>query len=374
LRNLAILGTRGVPGAHGGFETFAERLALYLVERDWAVTVYCQEEGNQSTYEDTWRGVRRIVIPVAGSDAKSTVVFDWHATRHAAREEGVKLVLGYNTAVFNALLRLRFRPTVTNMDGIEWRRDKWGLGARAWFYVNERLGCLLSHHLVADHPEIGRHLRRCAATSKITMIPYGARDVRQPDPGPLASLGVESGQYAVVIARPEPENSILQIVSAYARRNRPYPLVVLGNYDPGHPYQRRVQEVAGEQVIFPGAIYETDTVDCLRGHAAVYVHGHTVGGTNPSLVEALGAGCPIVAHDNRFNRWVAGDSAAYFDSEQALGDIFDSLLEDRDRLAGMAQCSREQFQDRFTWPDVLAQYERLLLGYCTDDDRCARDV
>ena len=103
-KKIRILGTRGVPAAHGGFETFAEHLALYLVQRGWEVTVYCQEDGPGAVFEDTWEGIHRIRMPVAASGASGTIVFDWQSTLHASRSQGLVLTLGYNTAVFCALL------------------------------------------------------------------------------------------------------------------------------------------------------------------------------------------------------------------------------------------------------------------------------
>jgi len=127
-----IVGIRGVPAAHGGFETFAERLAPYLVDRGWRVTVYCQEDGEGPLFEDEWRGVRRIHIPVKVAGAAGTVLFDWYCTVHAARTPGLVLTLGYNTAAFSVVYRARRIPNVINMDGIEWRRQKWGAVAKSW--------------------------------------------------------------------------------------------------------------------------------------------------------------------------------------------------------------------------------------------------
>ena len=153
---LRVLGTRGVPAAHGGFETFAERLALHLAARGWRVVVYCQQEGLGPLRVDSWQGVERVHIAVPGSGPRSTIDFDWRATRHAAAHGGLCLTLGYNTALFCALLRLRGVPNLINMDGIEWSRAKWGPAAKAWFWLNDWAGCLLGNHLVADHPEIKR--------------------------------------------------------------------------------------------------------------------------------------------------------------------------------------------------------------------------
>jgi glycosyltransferase involved in cell wall biosynthesis len=358
-----ILGTRGLPAAHGGFETFAERLAVHLVSRGWRVIVYGQEEGRGPVLEDVWQGVERVRIPVRGSGAKSTIVFDWLATRHAASHGDLCLTLGYNTAVFCALLRLRGVPNLINMDGIEWARAKWGLLAKSWFWLNDWAGCWLGDHLVADHPEIKAHLVTRVHADRISTIPYGADRISQASDGPVRSLGLEPGRYLTVVARPEPENSLLEVVQGFSRRPRGVRLVVLGHYDPGQAYQQAVLAAASEEVLFPGAIYDPAVVQPLRFHSLAYVHGHRVGGTNPSLVEALGAGNAVLAHDNRFNRWVAGAGARYFDGADAFDAVLDAVLAEPAALQAMKSAALARFQQAFTWPQVLADYERLLTDF-----------
>ena len=357
---LRILGTRGVPAAHGGFETFAEQLALYLVQRGWRVVVYCQDDGDGAITEDTWCGIERVRIPVALGGAKGTVWFDWLATRHAARHPDLCLTLGYNTATFCALLRLRGVPNLINMDGIEWSRAKWGAVAKTWFWLNERAGCWLGNHLVADHPEIAAHLATRVRAGKIDTIAYGAPSIVDAPTGPVTDLGLAPGRFLTVIARPEPENSLLEIVQGFSRRRRGITLVVLGRYDPAVPYHRAVRAAASDEVRFAGAIYDTTIVQALRFHSLAYVHGHQVGGTNPSLVEALGAGNAVFAHDNRFNRWVAGDAARYFAGADAFAGLLDGVLADPAALERMRAASRERFGSAFTWEHILAQYEALL--------------
>jgi len=206
------------------------------------------------------------------------------------------LTLGYNTAVFCLAYRLKGIANLINMDGIEWRRQKWSTLERVWLYFNERAGCWLGNHLIADHPEIKAHLATRVANSKITMIPYGADRIDNADSGVLAQYGLQPGGYAMVIARPEPENSILEIVAAFSRKPRGMRLVVLGRYDLEMPYHKQVMDAASAEVMFPGAIYDKATVSALRFHSALYAHGHQVGGTNPSLVEAMGAGSAVLAH------------------------------------------------------------------------------
>lgn len=179
----------------------------------------------------------------------------------------------------------------------------------------------------------------------------------------LSKLGLEPGRYLSVIARPEPENSLLEMVQGFSAKPRGFHLAVLGNYQSDNPYHRAVKSAASPEVLFVGAIYDKAVVQALRFHSAAYLHGHQVGGTNPSLVEALGAGNPVVAHDNRFNRWVAGDGAVYFDGAKDFSERIDELLAAPPKLALLSAQSRRRFEEVFTWPKVLAQYEALLTGY-----------
>lgn len=362
-KTLRILGTRGVPAAHGGFETFVEHLSLYLVAHGWRTVVYCQDEGIGPVFSDTWQGVERVHIPVAQEGPKGTIVFDWRATAHAARHRDLCLTLGYNTAVFCAWLRIRGIPNLINMDGIEWSRAKWGTVAKAWLWINDWAGCWLGNHLVADHPQIKRHLQSRVAGEKITTIPYGADAVAAAPMEPVQALGLEPGRFLTVIARAEPENSVLEIVQGFSAKPRGMQLVVLGNYQDTNTYHRAVKAAASTEVRFVGAIYDKKVVQALRFHSAAYVHGHQVGGTNPSLVEALGAGNAVIAHDNRFNRWVAGDGAVYFNGAQGFSHAMDTLQTSQTMLETLRRHGRRRFNSAFTWEKVLGQYELLLEKY-----------
>src|ERR1700691_2759355 len=193
--HVLILGTRGIPSRHSGFETFAQDLALFLRSRNHEVTVYCQVPDNETAREDIWNGIRRVLIP-AGSNSIGTMHFDW-------------------------------------------KREKWSLPARLWFWFNEWAGARFAHHLVADHPEIGRHLSRHTALKKITVIPYGADPVNSAPEKLIQQFNLSPKGYYLLIARPEPENSILDIVQAYSIRQSGLPLVLLGNYSQkGTRYQK----------------------------------------------------------------------------------------------------------------------------------------
>lgn len=362
-RVLRILGIRGVPAAHGGFETFAEHLALYLVTRGWEVVVYCQEDGKGDVWRDEWNGVQRVHVPVSTAGPAGTIIFDWKANIDAAKCGGLCLTLGYNTAFFSTMLRLRGVVNVINMDGIEWARAKWGRMAKAWFWLNERFGCWIGNHLVADHPRIKDHLSTRVRRSKITTIAYGGEEIESADSSIVGALGLAPNGYYTVIARPEPENSLLEIVEGFSRQPRSRKLAVLGKYDGENDYHRQVLEAAGEDVVFLGPIYDKKVVQALRYFSSAYVHGHQVGGTNPSLVEALGASNPVIAHDNPFNRWVAGSGARYFDGASAFASLLDEIEGGTAQLQSMSAASASRHQEAFTWERILGQYERLLSAF-----------
>jgi glycosyltransferase involved in cell wall biosynthesis len=361
-KSVRILGTRGVPASHGGFETFAEHLALYLVQRGWTVTVYCQEIGKRGVQNDKWKGIDRVHIGTPYDGALGTVEFDFKAVWHAVQRPDIVLTLGYNTAIFNVLLKIMGRPDIINMDGLEWQRKKWSASARLWLRLNEWVAGKVGTTLIADHPEIAKHLLRVAPKEKIVMIPYDAQRVDATSFEPLTRWDLETQRFGVIIARPEPENSLLEIVRAWSRRSRAQKLVVLGKLDPSaNAYHAAVVNAAGPGVIFAGAIYDQTVVRALRVHASVYLHGHQVGGTNPSLVEALACGSPVIAHDNNFNRWTSGPTARFFCNEEDLAALLDQVLDDPVSLEEMRRGSRTRHQEAFTPEDVLGTYEALLI-------------
>jgi glycosyltransferase involved in cell wall biosynthesis len=355
-----IAGTRGIPAAHGGFETFAEDLAVDLVGKGHQVTVFCQSPQGEPRRVERWNGIELVHLS-GGEGALGTIIFDLKsAWEGSSSRDGVVLTLGYNTAVFSIFHRLRGTMHIMNMDGIEWKRDKWRWPQKAWLRLNEFAGAKLANHLIADHPSIRDHLKQLVSESKISVIPYGALRIDNVDPSLVTSLSLEPDHYALLIARPEPDNSILEIVRAFSAHPRTLKLVILGAYRESRAYDRSVLEAASKDVLFLGPIYDKIRVQNLRKHAHIYVHGHKVGGTNPSLVESLSAGNAVVAHDNVFNRWVAGNGALYFSNETELSGIFDRLTEDDETVIKLRDASWARFQEAFELNPLLNRYETLL--------------
>jgi glycosyltransferase involved in cell wall biosynthesis len=362
VRTVRILGTHGVPAGYGGFETAAEQVGLYLADQGWRVVVYCQATGTGPTATDTWNGLERVTIPVSREGWLGTSEFDLKSIRHAVQHRDVCLTFGYNTAIFNLAQRVLGIPNVINMDGIEWSRSRWGFTRQAILYVNERIACFVGNELIADHPEIETYLHTRAPARKVTTITYGGPTVTSAPTDVVDGYGLTPGKYLTVIARPIPENSILEIVRGFSRRPREIDLVVLGGYRPeSDAYHAEVMGAAGENVRFLGGVYEPERVQALRFHALGYVHGHTVGGTNPSLVEALGAGNPVIAHDNPYNRWVAGAAARYFTNAEDVDTQVTALAADPALVAQLSQAARARHASEFTWDHVAGQYEQLLI-------------
>jgi glycosyltransferase involved in cell wall biosynthesis len=372
-KTVRILGTHGVPANYGGFETAAENVARFLVGRGWRVVVYCQVPGTGAITTDTWNGIERVMIPVATEGWRGTSKFDLLSIKHAAKHQDLCLTFGYNTAIFNTWQRIKRIPNVVNMDGIEWSRSRWGFSRQAILYVNERIACFVGNHLIADHPVIETYLRTRARDSKITTITYGADPIASAPTEPVTSRGLEPGRYLTLICRPIPENSILELVQGFSRQHRGFQLAMIGDYKPDEDdYHRAVVEAASDEVAFIGSVYDKPVVEALRFHGVGYLHGHTVGGTNPSLVEAMAAGNPVVAHNNPYNRWVTDERQLYFSNADEAGDRIDALLGSAELRTELSAASLKRYESEFTWEHVAGEYEKLLLRFLPVDKRNRR--
>lgn len=361
LRTVRILGTHGVPANYGGFETAAENVGLFLLAKGWRVIIYCQVPGIGAIYEDLWNGIERVNVPVQRDGWLGTSEFDLKSIRHASRFRDVCLTFGYNTAIFNLLQRVKRIPNVINMDGVEWSRARWGKIKQSILWTNERIACWVGNDLVADHPVIEEYLATRARRSKLTTITYGAHAVDSVPTAPVTARGLVPAGYMTLICRPIPENSILELVQGFSAERRGHALAVLGNYTPeSDEYHRAVTEAASDEVVFLGGIYDPTELAAIRYHSSGYLHGHTVGGTNPSLVEAMAAGNAVIAHDNSYNRWVVGDGALYFTHAMDAAAAVTRLLGDGNLRGRLGAANRARHAEEFTWEHIGAQYEELL--------------
>ena len=360
-RTLAILGTRGIPALYGGFETFAEELSIRLVQRGVDVTVYCESE--KGAQPDAYRGVHLVHIPASRLGPLTTIVFDLRCLWHARKAFDVVYMLGYGASVFTFIPRLWGTKVWINMDGVEWARSKWGGGAKLWFKLMESAAMWTPDRVIADAMGIFRHLQsRHFHLPPVSVIPYGAPVISEaPDADLLNEWQLAAGKFYLVVCRLEPENSVKEILKGYLQSDSKHPLVVVGSINPAKGYVNELLQMNNGRIRFIGPVYDKRKLQTLRYHTLAYLHGHTVGGTNPSLLEALGCGNLVIAHDNAFNREVAGDVAVYFSHEQDIAKRIIAVesypMEQARRMKSMAQ---ERVEKSYDWDGVTNKYFRLL--------------
>jgi len=346
---LAIIGTRGVPANYGGFETFAEELGARLAARGHQVTVYGRRGFIDPKLGD-YRGMQLVVLPALRSKHLETVSHTFVAALHAARR-GFDVVLMCNAAnaPFVRILQLAGVPVALNVDGLERKRRKWGFAGRSYYRLGECLAARLPDALITDAEVIHRYYR-----------------LEPPeDSDRLDELGLEPGEYLLYVSRFEPENNPDRVVEAYRRVEGTRPLVMVGGAPYARGLTRRVAELADERVLLPGPIYGEGYRQLLFNCRA-YVHATEVGGTHPALVEAMGAGRPVLYYDTPENREVAGDVGLRFNFEgdNNLDNVIGGVIDDEEKLLEMGRRSRNRVDERYRWSDVADSYERVLEGLC----------
>ena len=367
---LALLGTRGVPAAYGGFETLAEELAARLAARGHDVTVYARR-GAVREELPSWRGARVVFTPTLRHKYLDTVVHGVTSGLHAAAQ-GYDAVLVCNGA--NALAcrlpRLLGSGTrvLLNVDGLERNRRKWNRLGKAVYALSERLSCVLPDVVVTDAEEIRRYYQGRYGKAS-AFIPYGSDLPAPADFSILGRLGLEPGGYVLYVSRFEPENNPDAVVRAFRDVPGEARLVLVGSapYAEGLIARLRAEAARDPRVLLPGAIYG-EGYRALLASAAAYVHATEVGGTHPALVEAMGFGRPVLVHDTPENREVAGDAALWWDAHRpaSLAPLLSALLGDAARREALGEAARRRAEARYRWDDVADAYEALLAGRAPD--------
>ena len=358
---IAILGTRGIPAAYGGFETFAQELSVRLAAQGVDVTVFC--EAGRGAQPSSFQGVQLRYVAAPRLGPLTTLLFDIRCLWSARSAYDVVYMLGYGAGLFCFVPRLWGSIVWINMDGVEWARAKWGGAARRWFKVMETMSVRIVDRVIADAEGIHNHLlARHPHMKPCSVIPYGASIVNEPpDNEPLRAWGLQPDGFHLVVCRLEPENRVLEIVRGFQRSEDRYPLIIVGDANVGGAYVATLKSLSSDRVRFVGTVYDGDRLRSLRFYARSYFHGHSVGGTNPSLLESLGCGNIVIAHDNVFNREVAGDLAWYFRTEEDVPPILESIeaLPFPTRQE-RKQAAMERVRKLYHWNDIAERYARLL--------------
>ena len=357
---IAMIGTRGVPVRYGGFETAVEEIGRRLVERGHEVTVYCRGEDRAPSY----LGMRRVVLPAVKARSAETLSHTALSVLHQVRDRAdVALVFNAANSPLLPVLRARGIPVALNVDGLEWKRGKWGPNGRRYYLVAERLAVRWADVLVADAVGIQDYYReRYGAPSRF--LPYGAPLLEDPALHRLSELGLAPGGYHLVVARFEPENHVDVILRGYIASGAEQPLVVVGSAPYASEHVEELQRLGASDPRgrMLGGVFDQELLDALYAGSSSYLHGHSVGGTNPSLLRALGAGAPVTAFDVDFCREVAGETGLYFADETDVATAVKTVEADPAAARERGTAGRRRAGERYRWDDVAAG----------DEDMCRR--
>ncbi len=367
-KKIAILGSRGIPAQYGGFETFAEKISVLLALQGHDVTVYAESE-NGITGNPHFGDVKITYIKKPFRGGVGVLLYDVLSIIDARNKFDVVYMLGYGAAWICWLPKLYGARGWINLDGLEWARSKWKRPVKAYLKAMEKVAGWAASLLVADSQAIKADYIYRNGRVPCVFIPYGAD---------LVEVSPEKEQewinqwhfppYILVVARMEPENHVLEIVSAFSRYKGSCKLVVVGGLDDTNHYHQHIRETADpSNTVLMGPVYDKEALHVLRTHARLYIHGHSVGGTNPSLLEAMAAGNLILAHDNVFNREVLGDAGFYFSG-------LDDILESVERAEKLSEEQRKHFseavvskiQSCYSWKEIASRYDQLLRGVVSE--------
>lgn len=356
--HVALIGTRGVPARYGGFETAIEEIGWRLADRGHQVVVFSRpQDGDEQLKE--YRGMTVVNLPALKKRSLETL-------SHTALSVVNKHLKGADAAiVFNAAnapflppIRARGIPVATHVDGLEWRRTKWGPIGQRYYRLAESLAVRYSDVLIADAQGIADYYEdEFGAPTRL--IAYGAPILTDAGSDRLAELDLAPQHYHLVVARMEPENHVYEIVKGFVTSQAALPLVVVGSAPYADAYIDKIRNAADIRVRMIGGVWDQTQLNQLYANSLSYLHGHSVGGTNPSLLRAAGAGAFVIAFDVPFNREVVGAHAEYFSTRAGVSEQVEAAE------AAPASCRRRGLElqediKRYSWDTVTDQYEEML--------------
>jgi len=356
LTRIAIIGTAGLPSRYGGFETLAEYLVEKLSSR-FEITVYCSKK-HYTTYPNSYKGAKLEYLPFNANGAQS-IPYDIVSMLHARRSHDIYLLLGVSGAILLPLFRIFSRKKIiTNIDGLEWKRDKWNFLARRFLKFSEKIAVNFSDEIVTDNADIRKYVEH-EYDVESTLIAYGGDHAKKINvsENTLNEYPFLSSPYGFSVCRIEPENNIHLILSG-VRHVKKHAVVIVGNWDNsayGKALKSEYMDARHIHLLDP--IYDQHLLNQLRSNCSFYLHGHSAGGTNPSLVEAMSLGLPIFAFDVGYNRASTLNEALYFKDSNDLAEQLKDF--DDNVLISIGSKMKEIAEKRYTWDSICNQYAAL---------------
>jgi glycosyltransferase involved in cell wall biosynthesis len=358
-QSVAIIGTRGYPSYYGGFETAVRKLAPFLADAGWDVTVYGRPGATSDRDASIDHRIRRVVTRGIESKSLSTLSYGLTASFDSLRRKpDVALVMNVANGYFLPALKARGIPTLVNVDGIEWDRAKWGRAAKSVFRTGASLTARFGTELVCDSTEIAKRWASDFNREGL-FIPYGG-DVPEQIP---VEPGLTRRGYVLLVARFVPENTVGEFVEAAESLSKSHDVVIVGSSGYGGEIEDRVRLLAdmNPRVKWLGHVSDDHRLLGLWQNCGAYFHGHSVGGTNPALVQAMACGAPIVARDGRYTREVLGSGAIFVQpTAAAISAGISALLADSDRQEALGQAALARATSDYSWNGVCQSYESAL--------------
>jgi rhamnosyltransferase len=368
---VSIIGSRGIPNKYGGFEGFTERLSVELVQRGHKVYVSCEGK-KEVNCPKVYKGVNIFYFPITPPQISVLrmfyeVLYDFYALIWASRNADYIYMLGYSAGIFFFIPHLFGKKLIVNPDGIEWKRSKFNSFVQSLLKLNEKLMTIWSDEIVADSKVVKEYLdEKYDVQSKF--IPYGVAELSESTwdvdklPDKLQEK-IDQNDYWLLVARLEPENNIHMTLEGYLKSDSQKPMVVVGNYS-SSKYQKLIEDLVNKEVedktiIFTGGIYEPEILDMLRQNCYAYMHGHSVGGTNPSLLEAMINNNLILAHDNEFNREVCLDSTLYYNNAYELSKLMDDIDSNLKEHLKLKDKAYHRVKKNYSWYNIVEDYDGL---------------
>jgi glycosyltransferase involved in cell wall biosynthesis len=366
---IALLGSRGIPAKYGGFETFAERVAPALAAEGREVWVSC--EGTARPRPAEYKGVKLFYFPLKPfRRVFYETIYDIYSLVRASLTCDCVIMLGYGAGFFFFIPKLFRKKIAVNVDGREWTREKYNSLEKTALHVNELFALRYVDAAIADARAILAYLEASRARGA-TFIPYGV-DVSasvQWDPSRLRELPgdldhLEIGEYFLIVARLERDNNISTMIEGFLAARTDKKLVIVGDFSDssyeGGIHALIVEHRGQDRVTFSGGIYEKDLLTMLRQHCFAYLHGHSAGGTNPSLLEAMIARTIIIAHDNPYNREVCDRFALFFNDPVSLRTLIESVVDQPEAYDALRDGAFDRAKHEYAWDRVFREYEALL--------------
>ena len=358
---IAILGTRGIPANYGGFETFAEQLSVRLAQRGHDVTVYCRKSNyDYKTLGNQYRGVKLVVLPAIKNKYLDTVSHTFFSIVHSLNKKfDAILVCNSVNSSFVFLPRIVGTRVAINVDGLEWQRAKWNKLGQIVYRISEWLATMLADVIVTDAIMIQKYYRKKFRTDSV-FIPYGSTVKPVQSNHALEKYGLKPRDYILYVSRFEPENNPLLVVKAFEKTNTSKKLVMVGDAPYNADYIREVKSTKDSRIIFTGYVFGDEYAE-LQSNAYLYIQATEVGGTHPALLEGMGFGNCILAHDVPEHREVVGDAGFYFKKSRSdLAEKIQFLVNlPEEEIEKYRKMAKQRIEKYYTWDAVVNQYNRL---------------